>query len=503
MKSVLIIEDNKEISSQMEKYLVNNGYEVELASSFYEASYKMNVDMDVALLDINLPDKDGQHLIEGLKDKDIRVIVTTVKNDEDFIIASLDKGADDYLTKPFSLAILRARIDAVLRTIPLSQDKKITYKDIKVDLNDSKVYFKNNQIDLTPLEYEILLLFIKNPHRVFTRSQLLEMFWEDRDKFVNDNTLTSTIKRIREKLDREVINTVRGIGYRMDWMLYVFWIISLLLMYYFLEKRKKNRINELIDLIEKMKNRDYKIPMKQDDFSILEDKIYKLFIEIVEAKETSSKNSEKQIEYLEDIAHQIKTPITSMLFSIENLGMDFPDIEDIEILKRQTIRLNSLSDILLKLSSLDANKDLMKKEEICLDELVDYALDSLDLRRSTNVEVAQSLKENSIYGDFYWLAEALINIVKNADNRPTCDKIVVSSYKNPLYTSLIIEDNGGGIEKENMKKIFKRFYKTPDSNGFGIGLAMARTIVEKNNGEISVSNIKEGARFEIKFYNVT
>lgn len=216
MKSVLIIEDNKEIALQMEKYLVNNGYEVEIASSFYEANYMMNVDMDVALLHINLPDKDGQHLIERLKDKDIRVIVTTVKNDEDFIIESLDRGADDYLTKPFSLAILRARIDAVLRTIPISQDKKITHKDIKIDLNDSKVYFKNNQIDLTPLEYEILLLFIKNPHRVFTRSQLLEMFWEDREKFVNDNTLTSTIKRIREKIDREVITTVRGIGYRMD-----------------------------------------------------------------------------------------------------------------------------------------------------------------------------------------------------------------------------------------------------------------------------------------------
>ncbi|MDU7432005.1 MAG: HAMP domain-containing sensor histidine kinase [Anaerococcus vaginalis] len=286
-------------------------------------------------------------------------------------------------------------------------------------------------------------------------------------------------------------------------MLYIFWIISLLLLYYFLESRKKNRINEIINLIENMKNQNYKIPMKQDDFSILEDKIYKLFIEIVEAKETSTRNSEKQIEYLEDIAHQIKTPITSMLFSIENLEMDFPDIEDIGILKRQTIRLNSLSDILLKLSSLDANKNLMKKEQVNLDELVDYSLDSLNFKKFTNVEIEESLKKNSICGDFYWLAEALINIIKNADNRPTCDKIVVSSYKNPLYTSLIIEDNGGGIEKENMKKIFKRFYKTPDSNGFGIGLAMAKTIVEKNNGEISVSNTKEGARFEIKFYNVT
>ena len=286
-------------------------------------------------------------------------------------------------------------------------------------------------------------------------------------------------------------------------MIYVLWIISLGLLYYFLESRKKNRINELIDLIEKMKNQEYKMPMKQDDFSILEDKIYKLFIEIVEAKETSSKNSEKQIEYLEDIAHQIKTPITSMLFSIENLEMDFPDKDDIEILKRQLLRLNSLSDILLKLSSLDANKDLMKKEEIRLEELVDYAIDSLGLKRSINIKIEKNLKENSICGDFYWIAEALINIMKNADNRPTCDEITISSYKNPLYTSLIIEDNGGGIEKENIKKIFKRFYKTPDSNGFGIGLAMAKTIVEKNKGEISVSNIDAGARFEIKFYNVT
>ena len=216
MKRILIIEDNEDIGLQMKRYLIKNGYEVDLAKSFYEATFKMNVDIDVALLDINLPDKDGQNLIEKLKEKDIRVIVTTVKNDEDFIIESLDQGADDYLTKPFSLAILRARIDAVLRTIPLSQDKIITYKDIKIDLNESKVYFKGENIELTPLEYEILLLFIKNPHRVYTRSQLLEMFWEDRDRFVNDNTLTSTIKRIREKLHREVISTVRGIGYRMD-----------------------------------------------------------------------------------------------------------------------------------------------------------------------------------------------------------------------------------------------------------------------------------------------
>lgn len=216
MKRVLIIEDNKEISMQIKKYLNNNGYDVDISSSFFDALYKINIDYDVALLDINLPDKNGDKLIKKLKEKDIRVIVTTVKNDEDFIVKSLDKGADDYLVKPFSLAILRARIDAVLRTIPVTKNKIISYRDIEVDFLQSKVFYKKENVDLTALEYNILLLFLKNPHRVYTRSQLLEMFWEDKDKFVNDNTLTSTIKRIRKKLDKSIITTVRGIGYRMD-----------------------------------------------------------------------------------------------------------------------------------------------------------------------------------------------------------------------------------------------------------------------------------------------
>lgn len=286
-------------------------------------------------------------------------------------------------------------------------------------------------------------------------------------------------------------------------MIYLFWILSLFILYIFLENKKKKRIDELINLIDNMKNQDYKFPMKQDDFSILEDKIYKLFVEIVEARENTRENSEKQVEYLEDIAHQIKTPITSMLLSVENLGLDYPENKDIAVLKRQILRLNSLSDILLKLSSLDAKKDLMKREAVNLQEIIDYALDNLDMRKNIDVEVDKSLKENYIIGDFYWISEAIINILKNANNRPICDKIFIKSEKNPLFTSLVIEDNGGGIEKEKLKKIFKRFYKTPDSNGFGIGLAMAKSIVEKNNGEIFVKNIDNGASFEIKFYNVT
>ncbi|WP_243342928.1 HAMP domain-containing sensor histidine kinase [Anaerococcus sp. AGMB09787] len=286
-------------------------------------------------------------------------------------------------------------------------------------------------------------------------------------------------------------------------MVYILWIMSLIVFYYFLETRKKKRIGELRDLIDKLQHQDYRLPMRQDDFSILEDAIYKLFIEIVEAKETTARSSDKQVEYLEDIAHQIKTPITGMVFSVENLELDYPEDTNITILKKQILRLNSLSDILLKLSSLDANKNLMKKEDFTLEELVNYCLESLNMMGSIQVELSESLENHRVVGDFYWLSEAIINILKNASNRELCSKISIKSTKNPLYTSLFIEDDGGGIAKENMRKIFKRFYKTPDSNGFGIGLAMAKSIVEKNNGGISVENTGSGACFIINFYNVT
>lgn len=145
----------------------------------------------------------------------------------------------------------------------------------------------------------------------------------------------------------------------------------------------------------------------------------------------------------------------------------------------------TLSDILLKLSSLDINQDSMKKERIHLAELLDYTMEIVSFRENIRIEVSDSLKEMEIIGDFYWISEALINILKNADQMPLCDKIRIDSNKMPLYTSLIIENNGGGIPKEHRRKIFQRFYKKPDSKGFGIGLA-----IKKANEDDMITLIK-------------
>ena len=287
-------------------------------------------------------------------------------------------------------------------------------------------------------------------------------------------------------------------------MIYIFYPVSLLILYYFLKKRQKKRIEELEELIDRLGEKNYSIPMVQDDFSILEDKIYKIFIELVEARELVEKNSKKQTQNLEDIAHQIKTPITSMFFDLETIDKTEDNKKEIEGLELQLERLNSLADILLKLSSLDANVDKMEKNEVLISEIIEYALDIL--RKSIdekNIKIIFDYEDSEIKVDYYWVSEALINIIKNALNREETTKIKISTNKNPIYTEIIIEDDGGGIKEENFKKIFERFYKSPDSKGFGIGLAMAKSIVEANNGDISVKNSKDGAIFKIKFYNVT
>lgn len=287
-------------------------------------------------------------------------------------------------------------------------------------------------------------------------------------------------------------------------MIYLFYFVSLFALYYFLKTREKKRIKELENLIDRLGEKNYSIPMVQDEFSILEDKIYKIFIELVEARELVEKNSKKQTQNLEDIAHQIKTPITSMIFDLEMIDKDEDNKKEIEGLELQLERLNSLADILLKLSSLDANVDKMEKNEVLISEIIEYALDIL--RKSIdekNIKIIFDYEDSEIKVDYYWVSEALINIIKNALSLDRITKIKISTNKNPIYTEIIIEDDGGGIKEENFKKIFERFYKSPDSKGFGIGLAMAKSIIEANNGDISVKNGNDGAIFKIKFYNVT
>ena len=173
-------------------------------------------------MDINLPDINGLQLYRMIKEKkDIPTIFLTANDSELSIVEALDSGADDYITKPFKTRELISRVHSVLRRSKREEQSIIEIKDIVINLTEAKVYKKGNLIFLTTLEYKILLILFMHPNWVFTREEILANIWDTDQEYVNDNTLTVYIKRIREKIEDDptnpkIILTVRGVGYRVD-----------------------------------------------------------------------------------------------------------------------------------------------------------------------------------------------------------------------------------------------------------------------------------------------
>lgn len=221
---ILLIEDDDTIRQGLKFYLEQEGYiviDTDLAGNALKL-IENNLDLNIILLDVNLPDKNGFDLFTDIKEiKDFPIIFLTANDLEVSVVRGLDMGADDYITKPFKARELVSRIKNVLRRINNNHDNNIIkIKDICIDLNQAKVLKKGIDVMLTALEYKILLTLALNPNIVFTREKILADIWDVNEDYVNDNTLTVYIKRIREKIEDDITNpkiiiTVRGIGYKL------------------------------------------------------------------------------------------------------------------------------------------------------------------------------------------------------------------------------------------------------------------------------------------------
>ena len=219
MKKILLVEDNETIIMGLKYSLEQENFQIIPSKTKKEAEEILKIEkIDLVLLDVTLPDGNGFDICKIIKAKmDIPVIFFTAQDEETSVVIGLDLGADDYVVKPFRTKELISRINSVLRRYDKSIEKSniIQYKDIKIDVNMAKVYKDNEEIIFTSLEYRILLMLFSNQNKLITREQLLDKIWDVAGNFVNDNTLTVYIKRIREKLgNEEIIKTVRGLGYR-------------------------------------------------------------------------------------------------------------------------------------------------------------------------------------------------------------------------------------------------------------------------------------------------
>lgn len=215
--NILLIEDNENISDGLKYSLEKEKYHVMVCASIEDTINYLeeNNSIDFAVIDVSLPDGNGFDLYQKyIKGKNIPSIFLTARDSEDDIVKGLELGAEDYMTKPFSTRELLARIK---RNIMKKQNNTIiTIQDISFDLDKMEVSKNNKVIPLTRLEIKILYLLFTNLGRVVRRDYMIEKIWEWTGNDVNDNTVTVYLKRIREKLQTDIIITIKGIGYRID-----------------------------------------------------------------------------------------------------------------------------------------------------------------------------------------------------------------------------------------------------------------------------------------------
>ena len=219
MKNIFYIEDDIDIAKSVKTYLESKGFFVSVFSEINSTKNSIkNKIPALCLIDINLCDGNGTDLCKWIRKSYpyLPVIFITVKNETSDIVSGFDIGADDYITKPFELDILYSRICALLRRSKNS-DKIYICNDILLDENKYKVFLNDKEITLSAMEYQLLSVLMQNKNATVTRQQLLKSLWDDNNNFVNDNTLTVTMKRLREKLGNpSCIKTIRSFGYRME-----------------------------------------------------------------------------------------------------------------------------------------------------------------------------------------------------------------------------------------------------------------------------------------------
>ena len=213
---ILLVEDHKSIINGLKYTFDVNNYNLIAKTTIKESiEYLENNKPEIIILDVSLPDGNGFDLYEKvIKRKNIPVIFLTARDDEDDVIKGLNLGAEDYMTKPFSTKELLVRVNKIIL-----RNKKITLfkiKDISFDIDKMVVSKNDNIIELSSLELKILHLLFINIGKVVTRDTILDKIWEWTGNYVDDHTITVYLKRIREKLDTDIIVTIKGIGYRID-----------------------------------------------------------------------------------------------------------------------------------------------------------------------------------------------------------------------------------------------------------------------------------------------
>ena len=220
MTELYYMEDDPQIGMIVKEYLEQKSYTVSVFQTLEEGKRALNHHIPgIVLIDWNLPDGGGDSLLKWIRFRwrELPVIFLTARSDTHDIVSGFEEGADDYVVKPFELEVLYSRLQAVLRRMGNLSDQYLSCGPISIDKSRMKVFWQKEEIAVSQTEYEILLQLMMNKGKTVTREALLSLIWDSNGNYVNDNTLTVTVKRLRKKLhDPSCLKTIRSFGYRME-----------------------------------------------------------------------------------------------------------------------------------------------------------------------------------------------------------------------------------------------------------------------------------------------
>ena len=310
-------------------------------------------------------------------------------------------------------------------------------------------------------------------------------------------------------------NKINNKFIKIEMILLITTSVSLLIVFILYERKQDKEIDKITKYLEAINDKNYTLKIdenSEEELSILKNELYKVTVMLRENASNTLKDKINLKRALEDISHQLKTPLTSILIILDNL-IDNPEmdyltrVEFLHDLKRETTRIQSLIQSILKLSKFDSNTVQFIKQDIYLKQRVDEAIKNTgslaDLKNiKINVEGNKKIKLNC---DLLWQIEAITNILKNCiEHSKENTQIDIKYNNNSVYSYITITDYGEGISKEDLPHIFERFYRGKNSSNesIGIGLSLSKTIIESNNGIVSVESNSDKTTFIIKYFKL-
>lgn len=399
--------------------------------------------------------------------------------------------------KNIKLIIIPLTIVTIITCIVISMQTYSQYKKISVITNEKISGIIEYIIKENPA------IDTKNIIQVLNSNEYKDGEEELKKYGINIEEVNSIIAVQKQMKTNIILNII---------LIVLFSVLYMAIIFIYLKQRDK-KINQITQYINEIKNRKYDLNINEnseDELSNLKNELYKITIMLKEESEISRQDKENIKMSVEDISHQLKTPLTSIMIMLDNLK-DNPNMDEdtkqkfIFEISKQVDWINWLVISILKLSRLEADVVKFSNNKINVKKFIDEIIGNLEIPieiKNQKISI-EGDEDASFIGDYKWQQEAITNIIKNAiEHNKENGKITIKYEENVLFTKITIIDEGQGIAKEDLKHIFERFYKAQNSsdNSVGIGLSLAKNIIEKNNGMINCkSEIGNGTEFIVKY----